>query len=95
MIQYEERSKEFFTRFQEQFQKSDKKTFKENLSIFFVQGDICKEYIQDPYPKFEEKQPDKWNDWFKQLYSEGRCTAKALGNREESTILAKENILVE
>ena len=36
MIQYEERSKEFFTRFQEQFQKSDKKTFKENLSIFFV-----------------------------------------------------------
>lgn len=36
---YEEKAREFFTRFQEAFAKSDKKTFKENLAPSFALPD--------------------------------------------------------
>lgn len=62
---YEERAKEFFINFSEAFTKSDKKTYKDNLGPYFATAESCGEYISDPYPKFEEKQPDKWNEWFK------------------------------
>ena len=35
----EEKAKEFFANFIEMFSKSDKKTFKDNLSPFFAQPD--------------------------------------------------------
>ncbi len=53
------------------------------------------EFVTDPYPKFEEKQPDKWNDWFKLLTSDGKCSIKALGSKDESTLLPAANILAE
>ena len=62
---YEEKAKEFFVHFAETFAKSDKKTFKDNLTPFFANADSTGEFVNDPYPKYEEKAPDKWNDWFK------------------------------
>jgi hypothetical protein len=49
----------------------------------------------EPYPKFEEKLPDKWNDHIKMLYGEGRCKVKALSSKEDCNVIPKENILVE
>ena len=39
MVAYQEKAKEFFVKFQEAFSKSDKKTFKENLSPSFALPD--------------------------------------------------------
>lgn len=95
MKTYEDKAKEFFIRFHESFAKSDKKTFKENLLPYFASAEHCKELVLEPYPKFEEKLPDKWNEWLKTLYSEGRCKIRALGRKEDATLIPKESILVE
>lgn len=50
----------FFTKWEQVFASSDKKTYKENLSQFFPIQEEVKLYIQEPYPKFEEKKPDEW-----------------------------------
>jgi hypothetical protein len=92
---YEEKAKEFFIRFHESFAKSDKKTFKENLLPFFAHPDHCKELVLEPYPKFEEKLPDKWNEWMKTLYAEGRCKINALARKEDATLIPNGNVLAE
>lgn len=79
----------------ETFAKSDKKTFKDNLLPFFATADSVGEFIQETFPKYEEKQPDKWNDWLKNLYSDGKCKIKALGSKEEATLINQANILAE
>lgn len=89
---YEEKAKEFFVRFLEAFAKSDKKTFKDNLAPFFATAEHVQEYVSDPYPKFEEKQPDKWNEWMKIIYSDGKCKIKALGSKEEATLIPQTNV---
>jgi hypothetical protein len=50
----------FFGRFQEAFAKSDKKTMKENLLPFFATSEEIKLYVKDPYPKYEDRVPEKW-----------------------------------
>jgi len=92
---YEEKAKEYFVHFQESFTKSDKKTFKENLGPFFATSEHCREFVAEPYPKFEEKNPDKWNEWFKLLYGEGKCLVKALSRKEEASLIPQESILIE
>jgi len=42
--------------------KSDKKTLKDNLSPFFATADNVKEYVKDPYSKFDERPPEKWTE---------------------------------
>ncbi len=37
--------------------KSDKKTLKDNLSPFFATVDNVKQYIKQPYSKFDERPP--------------------------------------
>ena len=81
--------------FFEVFSKSDKKTFKDNLVPLFGSADHCGEYVGEPYPKFEEKLPDKWNEWLKTLYADGKCSYKALGSKEEATLIPQQNVLVE
>ena len=95
MRAYEEKAKEFFTNFQEAFARSDKKTFKDNLIPFFANADLCGELVSEPYPKYEERPPDKWNEWIKNVYGEARCRVKALGNKDEASLIPKENVLVE
>jgi hypothetical protein len=76
----------------EAFAKSDKKTFKDNLTPFFATADHVGEYITETYPKFEEKQPDKWNEWMKHIYSDGKCKIKALGSKDEASFANPSNI---
>jgi len=86
---YEEKAREFFTNFQEAFTKSDKKTFKDNLGPYFATGESCGEFIAEPYPKFEEKLPDKWNEWFKLQFGDGKTIKfRALGSKEEAKLIA-------
>ena len=54
----------FFVKFDQQYSISDKKTFKENLIPFFATVDEFKNIVRDPYPKFEERAPDKWSNYF-------------------------------
>ena len=51
--------------------------------------------MSDPYPKFEEKQPDKWNEWMKLIFGEGKCRVKALGSKDEATLIPSTNVLAE
>ena len=95
MKAYEEKAKEFFPRFTESFTKSDKKTFKDNLMPYFATADHCREFVVEPYPKFEERAPDKWNDWIKTIYGEGKCKIKAVSSKDQATIIPGGNILVE
>lgn len=93
---YEEKAREFFQNFTEAFTKSDKKTFKDNLSPYFASAEHCGEYISEPYPKFEEKLPDKWNEWFKTQYGDGKSIHfRALGSKEEATLIPHHQILCE
>lgn len=93
---YEEKAREFFSNFQEAFAKSDKKTFKDNLGPYFATAESCGEFISEPYPKFEEKQPDKWNEWFKLQYGDGKSIKfRALGTKEEATLINPSQVLCE
>ena len=49
------------------FAKSDKKTYKDNLAGFFATVESCIDFVQEPYTKYEERPPDKWNDIFKAI----------------------------
>ena len=94
--QYEEKARSFYQAFSDAFAKSDKKTVKDLLSPFFATGESCGEYISEPYPKFEEKQPDKWNEWFKLQYGDGKSVNfRALGSKEESHFLQQTQVLCE
>jgi hypothetical protein len=95
MKAYEEKAKEFFELFMQAFAKSDKKTFKDNLNQFFANAEHVGELVSEPYPKFEEKTPDKWNEWIKNIYGEGKCRVKALGSKQDATLIPPENVLVE
>ena len=46
-----------FTALLEAVAKSDKKTLKENLAPFFATADNVKEYVKEPYSKFDERAP--------------------------------------
>lgn len=83
--------------FVDAFGKSDKKTFKDNLSPFFGSTDNCLDYINvEAYPKFEDKPADKWNEIIKAMLDEEPThTFKALSNKDESTMLAPDQILVD
>lgn len=72
-IAFEAKAKAFFPMFAEKFSKSDKKTFKENLSPFFGTGETVSDFVTEPYPRYEEKAPDKWNEWFKLVNMNGEC----------------------
>lgn len=65
---YEQKAKSFFIQFTEAYAKSDKKTFKENLSPFFANADSCIDFVTEPYVKYEEKTPEKWNELIKTAF---------------------------
>lgn len=50
----------FFQKFHEAFSRSDKKTFKDNLMPFFSTQEEIKLYVKEPFPKYEDRLPDKW-----------------------------------
>ena len=68
----------------EAFAKSDKKTFKDNLGPFFAQPDTCSDLVSEPYAKFEERAPDKWNELIKQVYADGNVCLRVLKSKDEA-----------
>lgn len=55
-----ESAQSFFKKWEQTFSASDKKTFKENLAPFFSAPDEVKQFVKEPYPKYEDRVPDKW-----------------------------------
>lgn len=49
------------------FGKSDKKSYKDNLGMFFASVETNIDYVNEPYTKYEERPPDKWNDIIKAI----------------------------
>ena len=92
---YQNNAKSFFTSFSETFARSDKKTFKDNLAVFFASVEHCAEFVAEPYAKYEERAPDKWNEAIKALYQDGSVKLRALKSKEDSKILKSEQILGE
>lgn len=90
---YKEKASGFFALFAEAFAKSDKKTFKDNLSGYFASPDTCIDYIAEPYTKYEERPPDKWNEIFKSMGEQGQI--HVLVSKEESQIVPPDSILVD
>ena len=81
--------------FSEAFVKSDKKTFKDNLGPFFATPDVCIDFVAEPYSKYEERAPDKWNELIKAIYQDGNANLKVLKIKEDATVLKSESILTE
>jgi hypothetical protein len=91
--EYQTKAGTFIGSFVEVFARSDKKTYKENLAGFFATADACIDYVKEPYTKFEERLPDKWNEIFKAMQEKGLM--RVLATKEESTVLDSNAILVE
>lgn len=92
---YETKAKSFFVQFAEAFARSDKKTFKDNLAPFFATADLCSEFISEPYVKYEERTPDKWNELIKSVYQDGNVALRVLKKKEDATALKPESVLAE
>lgn len=93
--EYERNATDYFKKFFEAFSASDKKTMKENLSPFFVKPEELQNYVKEPYPKYEEKPADQWNDVFHKLIDEGDHYCNALTKPSDATIIDEERILVD
>jgi hypothetical protein len=91
--QYKGKATDFMTSFCDAFARSDKKTFKDNLSPFFATADTTIDFVAEPYTKYEERLPDRWNEIFKTMLESG--SMKVLTQKEDSSILNPEAILVE
>eukprot|EP00330_Aristerostoma_sp_ATCC50986_P003056 CAMPEP_0114594010 /NCGR_PEP_ID=MMETSP0125-20121206/15608_1 /TAXON_ID=485358 ORGANISM="Aristerostoma sp., Strain ATCC 50986" /NCGR_SAMPLE_ID=MMETSP0125 /ASSEMBLY_ACC=CAM_ASM_000245 /LENGTH=95 /DNA_ID=CAMNT_0001793769 /DNA_START=67 /DNA_END=354 /DNA_ORIENTATION=+ len=63
----------FFPKFEAAFTSGDKKTWKEHLLPFFATQEEVKSYMREPFPRYEEKKPDQWNDAFKFLSDYTEC----------------------
>ena len=96
IVGFEQKAMQFFTQFTETFASSDKKTFKDNLNVFFGTHDTCMDFINtDPYPKFEDRPADKWNELIKGVNDDPDRVVKALSQKDESTLIPHENILID
>ena len=91
--EYKTKAMAFFNQFLEVFGRSDKKSYKDNLAMFFATAETCIDYVNEPYTKYEERPPDKWNDIMKAVTESGDL--KVLTSKEETTALQPAAILVE
>ena len=89
---YKVKAAVFFKNFSESFAKSDKKTFKANLDVFFANNDSCGEYVKDTFAKYEDKPPDKWNEFVNAMKT---GTLRVLTSRDEARLLKVDSIVVE
>lgn len=70
--------------------KSDKKTLKDNLSPFFALNDNAKEFIKEPYAKFDERPPEKWTEYLNVIKG---GEFKVLTGSHEATVIAGDRVL--
>lgn len=66
---YKEYPLVFYKSWEEVFVKVDKKNFKDLLSPFFASLENMSQHIKDPYPKLEERPPEKWNEAMKFIFN--------------------------
>jgi len=59
----------FFKYWEETYLKVDKKNGKDILSPMFANLENMSQYVKEPYPKFEERKEDKWNDAIKFIFN--------------------------
>ena len=96
IISYQAKAQSFFVSFAEAFGKSDKKTFKDNLSPFFGSNVTCIDYVNlDAFPKFEDRPADKWNDLLKGVLEDPSHSFKALSVKQDAEMVDPEKILVD
>ena len=96
ILAFEQKGLQFFTQFTETFAASDKKTFKENLLVFFGTNDTCMDFLNlEVYPKFEDRTPDKWNELIKGVNEAPDKEVKALGQKDESTLIPHDHIVID
>ena len=53
------------------------------------------DFVGEPYTKYEERVPDKWNEVLKQFYDEGRVEVSVLTSKEEAMVIKSDAILCE
>lgn len=83
----------FFNGFKEAFEGSDKKTLKENLLPYFCgknNAEEVKVYLKEPYPKYEDKKPDLWMEFFGYIMEDPELNI--LQKKSASTMLEAGNI---
>lgn len=51
------------------------------------------ELVTEPYAKYEERAPDKWNELIKSVYQDGQVNLRVLKAKDEATGLKSESIL--
>lgn len=74
---YQVKARVFIDQFTEAFSKSDKKTFKDNLTPFFGHNDSCIDFLNVPsFPKFEDRPVEKWNEIIKAMGDQNAPTHK-------------------
>ena len=83
----------WFTDFFETFQKSDKKTYKDNLATFFAKEEEVAEYYSGVICKYEEKlPPEKWKDLLSVAW-DGREKIRIFEKKKDSQVLKPKEIL--
>ena len=60
---------EFYKKWEETIVKVDKKNSKEILGPHFATLETMGLFVKEPYPKLEDRPPDKWNDSLKFLFA--------------------------
>jgi hypothetical protein len=75
----------WFPEFLEAYNRSDKKTYKDNLQPFFATTDTCADYVNvENYAKFEDRAPDKWNEIIKNIFDEGKVKPHVIQKPEDT-----------
>ncbi len=96
VFEYQIKARNFFTDFLNAFALSEKKkNLKEVLSAYFASPDSCIDFVQEPYSKFEERSPEKWNELLRASFNDGKMNLRVLKIRGDSTVLKQEAILVD
>jgi hypothetical protein len=52
--------------------RSDKKSYKDNMSPFFGTQETCGDFITEVGARFEDRTPEKWNEMLKCMFDDGK-----------------------
>lgn len=95
MQEYQNSASSYFTKFFEAFAGSDKKTMKDNMAPFFIKPEELATFVAEPYPKYEEKPADQWNDAFHKLVESDNSECHALARNSDASVIDPERLLVD
>lgn len=73
----------FFNVWDDVYNKADKKTIKDALSPFFAKSELLGQYINETFPKFEDRSADKWNEAIRFAFGQVAGKAPAAKGQEQ------------